>query len=346
MPHRATLPPDNPATDLYSPVIHEDMQEIISHPPAWLVRWGTAVLLAIVGGVLLLSYLTWYPEQLSAPMQLTSIAPPLTISARTTGRLSQVLVRDKQLVAKGQVLAYMETIADPDQVQQLHMQLLDLRRQASQPTASTPIKELSTLTYGQLGELEDKFISFQKAQANYIISLGRGASLPASAQQRNFNTYLQALDALRQDIAGWLQHNALVAPAAGQLRTASALGAGQEVPAQQLLFYLIPKDVAKGISGDIFITPAQAATLHEGQAVRVRLSGYRAAKTELVRGQIATIAAVPTERGTLRVQIALPAGLQTSTRITLPYHPGMQATAEITIRERRFLERILPFATT
>lgn len=118
------------------------------------------------------------------------------------------------------------------------------------------------------------------------------------------------------------------------------------MPAHQLLFYLIPKHVATGIYGEIAVTQAQANILREGQDVAIKLLGYQATKVGLLRGHITAISEVPTAQGTLRVRIALPTGLLTTHHQTLPYRPGMQAVAEITVKKLRLVERLFSFTTT
>ena len=50
----------------------ENVQDILTHPPHWMIRWGNTVIFVILLMVLLMSYVIKYPEFIPAPIVVTS----------------------------------------------------------------------------------------------------------------------------------------------------------------------------------------------------------------------------------------------------------------------------------
>jgi multidrug resistance efflux pump len=349
MPYSTDPEMDSKIADLHSSIIHEDMQEIISRPPAWLVRWGITVLLIVVASVILISYLIRYPEQLTIPLRLTSSAVPVAVSVRRPGRLAHLLVQNKQQVVQGQILGYLETIADPEQVRHLSAQLTVLRSHIENNHLAATNSVPATLAYDQLGELQSSFIAFKKAQAVYQTAYPLGfekqQSKKNATQLAYLENYLQSVDMLRTEIAQWLQANAIVAQVAGTVHFASFLRPGQDVKSDQLMFYVVPKHEAADVYGEVTIAQEYMSKLTEGQEVTIQLSGYPASEFGLVKGRLTSLSDIPTADGTLFAQVILPEGLKTTHDKTIFYHPGMLATAQITIRNPRLLEKVFASAS-
>lgn len=141
-------------------LLTDEVQEVISYRPHFIVRWGNSIFLLII---LLLLALTWvikYPDTINASAKLEAINPPIFITARVEGKLLKLFVTDGQQVIKGQPLGYMESTADYNNVillqnwidsivsglQNSHIELIQKK----------PLPELS-----RLGELQTVYQEFQ-----------------------------------------------------------------------------------------------------------------------------------------------------------------------------------------
>lgn len=148
----------------------EEIQEIISVVPSWIVRWGITVILSIMAGVILMSSIIHYPDIVRTSLKVNSMNPPKAILAKQNGKLAQILVEDGQTVYKHQPLAYLETIADPKDVSELTSGLKTLQ----QSFIKNELKKLTGLpTNLNLGELQNayqlfyqEFIDYQSTQKN------------------------------------------------------------------------------------------------------------------------------------------------------------------------------------
>ncbi|TAE24780.1 MAG: HlyD family efflux transporter periplasmic adaptor subunit [Cytophagales bacterium] len=93
---------------LHPPLQAPELDEILTRPPASLVRWGITLLFAL--GLLLVaaSWFIRYPDVLKGSIVITTERPPVRVYSRATGRLVKLLVPDTATVQAGQVLAEIE----------------------------------------------------------------------------------------------------------------------------------------------------------------------------------------------------------------------------------------------
>ncbi len=80
--------------------------------------------------------------------------------------------------------------------------------------------------------------------------------------------------------------------------------------------------------------------IKKNQNVKIKLNAYPAHEFGLLPGTVADKRYLPGKQE-YHLTIDLPDGLRTSYGKTIEYHPGMSGQAEITIKETRFIERVL-----
>ena len=61
----------------------ENVQDILTTPPHWMIRWGNTLIFIILVMVLIMSYFIKYPEFIPAPILVTSQNSPEKLEART-----------------------------------------------------------------------------------------------------------------------------------------------------------------------------------------------------------------------------------------------------------------------
>lgn len=121
----------------------QEVQEIVGRPPHSLVRWGITVFFLAMVGVLLVSWFIRYPDLLVAQVTLTTTPPPVTVVTRVSGTLV-ISAADSSMVSAGQVIGYIRSTGNPEEVLQLERDLLNA---SSELTGSR----------GSLGELQASF---------------------------------------------------------------------------------------------------------------------------------------------------------------------------------------------
>jgi HlyD family secretion protein len=141
-------------------IYSEPVNEIISNPPAKIIRWGTAVIAFVFLLLIILAWIIRYPDIVMAQIEITTQNPPVTLVTKMTGRINKLYVSDREKVAPGQLLALMETAASITEVEALK-ELTD--------TVVNPEKlsAQSLPAFSMLGELQIYYTSFIKALQDY-----------------------------------------------------------------------------------------------------------------------------------------------------------------------------------
>jgi len=82
----------------------EPMNEMLSHPPSWIVRSGNGLFLLVLLVVLGLSWIIKYPDEITGEVSVTSATPPIELSNQSYIQLKSIAVHDQQRVKQGQLL--------------------------------------------------------------------------------------------------------------------------------------------------------------------------------------------------------------------------------------------------
>ncbi|WP_276499380.1 HlyD family secretion protein [Pontibacter litorisediminis] len=149
--------------------VHSDeVDDFISKPPAWILRWGATILLVILCCVGAGAYFISYPEVVSTPLVLSSSSLPVPVASHVQGQVQQLLVEDRQNVSQGQELALMESTANYEQVLRLTT-LLDSLQAALSKGEFERMQDPNGFGLERLGELQVPFQVFNKSFSRYRI---------------------------------------------------------------------------------------------------------------------------------------------------------------------------------
>jgi len=135
----------------------DEVQEILSHVPHWLIRWGITTIFFVIFALLVASWFVKYPDVVSARVMLTTEVPPVHLVAGASGRIDLVS-EDKQNVSSGEILAIIENSADTQDVLQLISQIEELKSVIyKKPVNPASIQINSSLN---LGGLQQPYLAF------------------------------------------------------------------------------------------------------------------------------------------------------------------------------------------
>lgn len=90
----------------------DEVQEVMNHIPPWILRRGITALFLIVMLLLIGSWFFKYPDVISAQITVTSLEPPASIIARSTGKIDEIFVKNSQLIKQGEPLAVIQNPAN------------------------------------------------------------------------------------------------------------------------------------------------------------------------------------------------------------------------------------------
>jgi len=90
----------------------DDMQDIITAVPAWLVQWGITLFFGILVLIIGITSLISYPDVVKAQLKLNSLNAPAEVAAKTSGKLIKLLATPNSTIKAGQPLAWIENLDD------------------------------------------------------------------------------------------------------------------------------------------------------------------------------------------------------------------------------------------
>lgn len=166
----------------------EEVQDIMSRPPASLVRYGITVIAAVALLLVVGSFIFRYPDVIEGTVTITGQTPPNRIVARSDGRLQELRIADGQTVGKGDIIAVVENTASTDDILALNRQVQQLTVNG-EPVSFTPNRSL------RLGVAQDAYNTFAEA----VVAYNNAVSL---------NIYRQQIESARKELAALRQHAA------------------------------------------------------------------------------------------------------------------------------------------
>ena len=135
----------------------ESVQDILTRPPHWMIRWGNTIIFIILLMILLMSYFIKYPEFVPAPIIVTSQNPPEKLLSRTNSKIEKIFIKDHQEVKKGDVLMILQSTANYSDVLKLKKIVDSI---SPNQIFNFPLSETSKF---KLGDLQSDYNSFAKA---------------------------------------------------------------------------------------------------------------------------------------------------------------------------------------
>lgn len=143
----------------------EEIQEILTKVPNWMIRWGSVLFLSLIVLLLLLSWLIKYPDIIKTESIITTQIPPQKEFARTTGKLDSIYVQESQKVSKNTVLAVLENPAKTNDLYYLKSILDTIKFEGRK--IHFPINEVPILI---LGDVETAYASFENSYTEYELN--------------------------------------------------------------------------------------------------------------------------------------------------------------------------------
>lgn len=169
----------------------DEVQYLLGKPPEWILRRGTAITLT---GAILAIVVAWfirYPDVVTAPVSIVTDRPAIRLVSISGGTIADVLVKEKERVAAGDVLLCIENPANWQHVLALEKELDAL---LSDPLTTDELTAENILSDWELGALQSAYSEWLAEMEKFLLSRGQLYSL-------------ESISALRQQIKDLLQLN-------------------------------------------------------------------------------------------------------------------------------------------
>ncbi|PKH50674.1 HlyD family secretion protein [Tenacibaculum sp. Bg11-29] len=142
----------------------EEVQEILSHVPNWMIRWGNTLFLGLIVMLLFITWFVKYPDVISSEVMVTTFFPPEKIYAKSTGKFEIFLTSEDKNVSENEVLAVIDNSAS-------YKDVLLLKSITDTITYnnnfSFPIEKLPFLV---LGDITTSFSQFENDYSEYVLN--------------------------------------------------------------------------------------------------------------------------------------------------------------------------------
>ncbi len=150
----------------------EEVQEVLSHVPNWMIRWGITLIFALIVMLVVLAWFIKYPEVIEGQVKVTTETPPVKLTSQINGRIQEIFVENGDTVEEGQMIAALENPLDDESVEFLQnlLDTFELHYKYDSLGAFT-----FTNTFPNLGDLQTTVNEFRNAGEDYFT--------------RKFNTY-------------------------------------------------------------------------------------------------------------------------------------------------------------
>lgn len=152
----------------------DEVQEILTSVPSWMIRWGITLIFGIIMMCILLSYFIKYPDVISGSVSLTTTTPPVKLVPKASGEIERLLLPDNALVEKGDVIAQMRNPLSKEAVNFLQGFVLEVQR-GLDAEFEKPIT--SSQTDAVFGTVQNDYNELVKSIADYRFTVNDGQFL-------------------------------------------------------------------------------------------------------------------------------------------------------------------------
>lgn len=88
----------------------EEVQDIITQVPGWLLRWGITLIFVLFIGLLAMSWFIKYPDVIKAKVVVTTDPAPIDLVSRAVGKIT-LLKKANETAQKNDLIAHLQTNA-------------------------------------------------------------------------------------------------------------------------------------------------------------------------------------------------------------------------------------------
>lgn len=143
----------------------EEVQEILSYVPNWMIRWGMTLVFVIILMLLFISWFVKYPDVITAEVVVTTKIPPEKIFAKSTGQIESILVNNNSQITKNTIIGVIENSGNYKDILLLKS-ILDTIS-VDKINFTFPMDQLPFLI---LGDISMDFSLFETNYSEYVLS--------------------------------------------------------------------------------------------------------------------------------------------------------------------------------
>lgn len=312
----------------------EEIQEIISNPPGWLLNSGIIIFLGILISSLIMASVVSYPDKINAKLEVCSLHSKREITPKTFGTLVKLLVNDGDSVKSGEILAYLSNQYDNEVILNL---LSDLKMFKKDLYSDIRIINFPIIRYSLVKAkgFQPAFFGFLNVYQKYKEKCSLHNK---SKQSNNLRQHLLIkTNQLIDEIERWKGNYTIVATDDGLINFNGIIQENQSIRPGDKLFFIFPLN--NELYGRVKLPEAYIGKVQDGQQVIVKFKRYVNTNYERLKGKISFISSIPENNDyyVSKVNFDPIVKKHSSSKVL---KEGMKADAEIIIQQGTVLDRI------
>ena len=131
----------------------EDVQDILSAPPGWMLRWSISIILLVILLLFFFAAFIKYPDIVAGQVKISTVNPPVQLMNYSNGKLIALNKNDKEKVKKDEVIAITENLLTEKTSREIQNYIQSIELELHNTG-----KPLSTFNqFSSLGELQPEF---------------------------------------------------------------------------------------------------------------------------------------------------------------------------------------------
>ncbi|HEU5292940.1 MAG TPA: HlyD family efflux transporter periplasmic adaptor subunit [Cyclobacteriaceae bacterium] len=143
----------------------EEVKEIMSQSPGWIVRHGVTLLLIVSILLLVATDFIKYPDVVGTKVTITSVSPPVKLLARTSGEIQQFFLNNNEIVKANDPICL---IANPATLEDILVVKSVVKRMDSLSRNSGDITGVIFDTQLNLGEIQQPYVNLYLSHKRYL----------------------------------------------------------------------------------------------------------------------------------------------------------------------------------
>ncbi|WP_108801793.1 HlyD family efflux transporter periplasmic adaptor subunit [Aquimarina sp. Aq107] len=144
----------------------EEVQEILTRVPHWMIRWGNLLILVLILLLLFLSWMLKYPDTIPAQAIITTNFPLQKEQANVSEKIEAILVKEGDTVPEGTPLAILRNTAN-------YLDVFSLKRVIDTITINNrkiefPFAQMPPIL--ELGDIQTSYATFENSYIEYSLN--------------------------------------------------------------------------------------------------------------------------------------------------------------------------------
>ncbi len=156
--------------DRIAEIRSDEVQEILSHVPNWMIRWGITLIFLLLGMLLFISWFVKYPDVIPGTIIITTETPPVKLVSQTSGQVQTLYAAEGQTVQQGDFIAAIQNPLEASAVDYLDALLQTITTEVLEAGAAGPPDRLDFNDAGLVfGELQTEYQNLRALTTEYLV---------------------------------------------------------------------------------------------------------------------------------------------------------------------------------